>query len=48
MEANPITFQHEISVKHEENRYFPVVAITNLDHAKMIHLAKGRDSRFCT
>ena len=41
MEANPNVFQHEISVKPEENRYFPVVAITNLDHAKMLHLAKG-------
>ena len=23
------------------NKYFPVVTITNLDHAKMLHLAKG-------
>ena len=41
MEANPNVFQHEISVKPEENRYFPVVALTNLDHARMLHLAKG-------
>ena len=41
MEANPNVFQHEISVKPEGNRYFPVVTITNLDHAKMLHLAKG-------
>ena len=41
MEANPNVFQHEISVKPEGNSYFPVVAITNLDHAKMLHLAKG-------
>ena len=41
IEANPNAFQHEISVKPEENKYFPVVAITNLDHAKMLHLAKG-------
>ena len=41
MEVNPNVFQHEISVKPEENKYFPVVAMTNLDHAKMIHLAKG-------
>ena len=41
MEANPNVFQHEISVKPEGNRYFPVVSITNLDHAKMLHLAKG-------
>ena len=47
VEANPNVFQHEISGKPEENRYFPVVAITNLDHTKMLHLAKG-DSGFCT
>ena len=41
MEVNPNVFQHEISVKPEGNKYFPVVAMTNLDHAKMIHLAKG-------
>ena len=41
MEANPNAFQHEISIKPENNNYFPVVAITNLDHAKMLHLAKG-------
>ena len=41
MEANPSVFQHEISVKPEGNRHFPVAAITNLDHAKMLHLAKG-------
>ena len=41
MEANPNTFQHAISVKPEGNKYFPVVAIINLDHTKMLHLAKG-------
>ena len=41
MEANPNVFQHEILVKPEGNRYFPVVTITNLDHAKMLHLTKG-------
>ena len=41
MEANPNTFQHEISIKPENNNYFPVVAITNLDHAKTLHLTKG-------
>ena len=41
MATNPNAFQHEISVKPEGNRYFPVVTITNLDHAKMIYLAKG-------
>ena len=41
MEANPNIFQHEILIKPENNNYFPVVAITNLDHAKMLHLTKG-------
>ena len=41
MEVNPNAFQHEISVKPEGDKYFPVVAITNLGHAKMLHLAKG-------
>ena len=41
MEANPNAFQHEISIKPDGNSYFPLVAITNLDHAKMLHLAKG-------
>ena len=41
MEMNPNAFQHEISIKPDGNKYFPVVAITNLDHVKMLHLAKG-------
>ena len=41
IEANSNVFQHEISVKPEGNKYFPVVGIINLDHAKMLHLAKG-------
>ena len=41
LENNPNMFQHEIALKPQENKYFPVVAVTNLDHAKMIHLAKG-------
>ena len=41
METNPNAFQHKISIKPDGNNYFPLVAITNLDHAKMLHLAKG-------
>ena len=41
MEVNPNAFQHEIAIKPENNSYFPLVAITNLDHAKTLHLAKG-------
>ena len=38
---NPIVFQHEISIKGDGNSYFQLVAVTNLDHAKMLQLAKG-------
>ena len=41
MEMNPNVFQHEILIKPDGNKYFPLVAVTNLDHAKMLHLAKG-------
>ena len=41
MEMNPNVFQHEISIKADGNSYFPPVTVTNLDHAKMLHLAKG-------
>ena len=40
-EMNPKVFQHKVSIRPDGNKYFPVVAITNLDHAKMQHLAKG-------
>ena len=41
MEMNPNVFQHEISIKADGNSYFPLVTVKNLDHAKMLHLAKG-------
>ena len=41
MEMNPNVFQHKISIKPDGNKYFPLVAITNLDHVTMLHLAKG-------
>ena len=41
MEMNPNVFQHEISIKADSNSYFPLVAVTNLDHARMLQLAKG-------
>ena len=41
LENNPNMFQHEIALKPHGEKYFPVVAITNLDHAKTVHLAKG-------
>ena len=41
IEMNPNIFQHDISIKPDGNNYFPLVPVTNLDHAKMLHLAKG-------
>ena len=41
MEMNPNAFQHEILIKPDGHKYFPVVAITSLDHVKMLHLVKG-------
>ena len=41
LDNNPNMFQHEIALKPHGGKYFPVVAITNLDHAKTVHLAKG-------
>ena len=46
IEMNPNLFQHEISIRPEGNKYFPGVAITNLDHTKMTHLAKGETVGF--
>ena len=35
-------YQHEIAMMSEENSGgFPLLAITNLDHVKTLHLAKG-------
>ena len=41
IETNPNAFQHKILVKPDGDKYYPIFAITNLDHAKMLHLAKG-------
>ena len=43
LEKNPNVFQHEISVVSEENseNSFPLVAVTNLDFAKTLHIGKG-------
>ena len=41
MEMDPNVFQHKISIKADGNSYFPLVTVTNLDHSKMLHLAKG-------
>ena len=35
-------YQHEVAIVAEENsERFPLLAITNLDHVKTLHLAKG-------
>ena len=43
LEKHPNMYQHEIAMMSEENSgRFPLLAITNLDHAKTLHLAKGK------
>ena len=42
LEKNPNVFQHEISIVSGENGHsFPLVAVTNLDFAKTLHIGKG-------
>ena len=42
LERHPNMYQHEIAMMSEEkSTRFPLLAITNLDHVKTLHLAKG-------
>ena len=42
LEKHPNMYQHEIAMMSEKNSgKFPLLAITNLDHVKTLHLAKG-------
>ena len=42
LEKNPNAFQHEISiVAEDQSPSFPLVAVTNLDFAKTLHIGKG-------
>ena len=42
LEKYPNMYQHKIAVLAEENsEKFPLMAVTNLDHVKTLHLAKG-------
>ena len=43
LEKNPNVFQHEISIVSEEDtkNSFPLVAVTNLDFAKTLHIGKS-------
>ena len=42
LEKHPNMYQHEIAIMSNMNSWrFPLLAITNLDHVKTLHLAKG-------
>ena len=42
LEKYPNMYQHEVAIVAEENsEKFPLLAVTNLDHVKTLHLAKG-------
>ena len=42
LEKHPNMYQHEIAILGKENSgKFPLLAITNLDHVKTLHLARG-------
>ena len=42
LEKHPNIYQHKLAILPEENsEKFPLMAITNLDHVKTLHLAKG-------
>ena len=42
LEKHPNMYQHEIAMMSvEKSSRFPLLAITNLDHVKTLHLAKG-------
>ena len=42
LEKYPNMYQHEVAIVTDENsEKFPLLVITNLDHVKTLHLAKG-------
>ena len=42
LERNPNVYQHEISIVSDDSKQsFPLVAVTNLDFAKTLHIGKG-------
>ena len=42
LEKNPNVYQHEISIVSDDSKQsFPLVAVTNLDFAKTLHIGKG-------
>ena len=49
LERHPNMFQHEIVIiNNDVDNPFPMLAITNLDHVKILHLAKGEIVGFAT
>ena len=47
LEKHPDMYQHKVAILAEENsERFPLLAITNLDHVKTLHLAKGEVAGF--
>ena len=48
-EKHPNMYQHEIAVINNDTEHpFPLLAITNLDHVKTLHLTKGEIVGFAT
>ena len=42
LEKNPNVYQHEIQIiSDSDNQSFPLIAVTNLDFAKTLHIGKG-------
>ena len=42
LEKHPNMYQHEISIITEkDSKAFPLIAVTNLDQVKTLHLTKG-------
>ena len=47
LEKNPNVYQHEISIiSDNDSQAFPLVALTNLDFAKTLHIGKGEIIEF--
>ena len=49
LEKHPNMYQHEIAIVSEEQKdTFPIIAVTNLDHVKTLHINKGEIVGFAT
>ena len=48
LEKHPNMYQHEIAlVSQKDSNNFPLMAVTNLDQVKTLHLHKGEVVGFC-